>query len=102
MSKIVQVYFDGVLVDCLAQTDDAGEVVCHTRDGRFVKFPPLPDGKEFDTYVDEMVAKENADESNTVVPISGEEVAAAKSELSAWQTELPEDHPRFVVNPPEE
>ena len=94
MAKIVQIYFDGEKKDCLVQTDDNGEVTCMARDGRFVKFPAPPKDADLDKYVDEMVERENADESNTVVPVFAEEAEAKKAELDAWLTELPDDHPR--------
>lgn len=89
MAKIVQIFFDGVKKDCLVSTTKTGEIECLARDGQFVKFPALPDGKEFDAYVDEMVAKENADESNVIVPVTADEAEAVKAEREAWLTELP-------------
>lgn len=86
----VKIFFDGVEKECLVQVDDNGEILCIARDRTFVKFPAVPDGENLDTYLAAQIEAHNADESNVVVPVSGEEAAAKKAELDNWLDPVPE------------
>lgn len=86
MAKIVEIYFDGDLKECLVQTDQNGEYVCTARDGQFVKFPKGVD-------LDQAIVLHNNDESNVIKPDAPEDVEAKKQELAEWLTEVPASEP---------
>lgn len=74
-SKTVKLMFDGVEDECLVQTDRNGEIVCHTRDGRFVKFA---------NDIDLKAAIKDHNKANSDVPEPPGAQEAADDELKEW------------------
>jgi len=74
--KTIDLMFDGEAVECFVETKADGEIVCHTKDGRFLKFPP-------DTDLKAAAKIHNA--ANDRVPVSAEDADKQADELAEWK-----------------
>lgn len=74
--KTIKLKFDGVMEECFVETRPDGEIVCHTKDDRIVKFPPGTDLKE---------AAKDHNEANSRVPEPAGEGDDQAAELEAWK-----------------
>lgn len=77
MAKTIKLNFDGEAEECFVETKADGEIVCHTRDGRFVKFPAGTDLKA--------AAKEHNEANSTVPTLPDPKLAKQAEELAAWK-----------------
>lgn len=75
MSKTIKLSFDGEMLDCLVTTAPNGEIVCHAKDRRFIKFPKGTDLAK---------AAKTHNEHNKNKPVTAEEVDAQAAALEAW------------------
>jgi len=74
--KTIKLMFDGKAEECFVETKPDGEIVCHAKDGRFVKFPPKADlGK----------ATKAHNEANAEKPVFAEEADKQAEELAKWK-----------------
>jgi hypothetical protein len=76
--KTVKLKFDGESEECFVETKANGEVVCHTADGRFLKFPKGIDLKD---------AVKAHNEANAEKPMAADEEDKQAKELAEWRKE---------------